>query len=980
MPPQLVPLVGRDAEMAALGRALDAAADGVAGVVLVTGEAGVGKSRLADDATALARARGFLALNAAASPLHGDLHFGVLVEALRPVVRTVETGARTRLVEGLADLGRLFDGLDLPAPEPLGDVGLERTRLFEAVCRLLERLSRQHPLLLVVDDLHWADVGSLAMLDYLVRGLVDARLLVLITRRGGETSSELDRLLSSLHRHGLLTELRLENLDPPGVATLARALLADEPPTTLTGLLVDRTRGLPLFVRALVTTLVESGRLYRSGGRWVLGQETIDDLPPEVVGLLRNRLDTLAGTDRTVLDTVAVAGGSISHDLIAELGPPEPELLHCVKRLRGHGLLAEQLGDQGVRYEVTHPLLAEVAYDELPAIARRRHHAAIATALGKLEPADSSRLAHHVAAAGAEIDAGTALDVLIAALDRALDRKAGEEAAGHAEAAIGMARGLDRVELLPRLLGQRAEALELAGRTDAAIAAWHEAAESASAQGRAVDAARHLRQLALVEWDAGRTADSQTHIDQATAALPETPLGPVHLSVAETRMRLYARRGLVSELSAEVDTLDRLVAATGSRRALALAQLGRGALCLRSGDHAGTVRAVSEVMRMAREDGSVRLLEDAHRPAVCNAVAWGDHQNARRLAVEARQLARELGAPAIELVDMACAAFVDFLTGDWDRAMRVADEVLALSHRVGMRRGVAAALCSRALVHTRRGQVDEAMACLREARSVYGEGLASDQHLHGIGDVCEAMLLVGRGDHQAALAAARSIPAGGLAVPALYLGVLGAAQVAVGDLGGARTTAALLTGQGPGAPYPAAVAAWVEGLVARAGSELQPALDAFARAADGFAALGMPYDAAVARLDWAELRADNLKPGADGEPAQVAALVAEHLEVLDRLGARPIADRARRLLRRLGTRPAPAPRARPAGQLTAREAEIARLVADGLTNPEIAGRLFISQRTVTTHLQRIYRRLGVTSRTALTRYVIEHLAAPGGNT
>jgi DNA-binding NarL/FixJ family response regulator len=119
----------------------------------------------------------------------------------------------------------------------------------------------------------------------------------------------------------------------------------------------------------------------------------------------------------------------------------------------------------------------------------------------------------------------------------------------------------------------------------------------------------------------------------------------------------------------------------------------------------------------------------------------------------------------------------------------------------------------------------------------------------------------------------------------------------------------------------------------------------------------MEFDAAITRLDWTET---------DGTDR-----ISDDLDLYDRLGARPAADRARRLLRGLGVRPAAA-RTRHSGELTAREAEIAALVADGLSNNEIAERLFISQRTVTTHLQRIYQRLGVGSRTGLTRYVLEH--------
>jgi DNA-binding CsgD family transcriptional regulator/tetratricopeptide (TPR) repeat protein len=973
VPSQLVPLVGREAEVTALGVALDAAAAGTAGVVALAGDPGVGKSRLVDECLALARARGFLTLHAAASLLHADLHYGIVVEAIRPVVRTAEAGARTRLVEGLSDLGRLFDGLDLPAPAPLGDPGMERTRLFEAVCRLLDRLTRQQPVLLAVDDLQWADPASLAVLDYAVRGLVDRRLMVLVTRRTGEASGELDVLLSSLRRAGLLTELEIGYLDNAGVTALTRGLLADDPPSMLVGLLVDRTRGLPLFVRALVRMLVGSGRLFRSGGRWVIGQEAVDDIPPEVAELLRSRIDALPSADRAVFDTVAVAGGTIGHDLLSALGPAEGELLGCVKRLRDAGLLVELLGDAGVRYEVTHPLLAEVAYDELPAVARRRRHATVVAALRQLGSSDLGRLAYHVRGADDQIDANTALDTLVAALDKALDDKAGEDAARHAEAAIGLARRLGRSELQPRLREQRAEALELAGRADAAIEAWREAADDSTARGQAVDAARQLRRLALVEWDAGHFADSQAHLDAATAALSGTTVGPEHLALAEARMRVFARSGQVRELREEIDALDRLAVTTGSRQALVFTHLGRADLCLRSGDHAGADHAVSLVMQVAREDGLILLLEEAHRPAFCNALAQGDHELARKLAEEGHQLAQEAGVPARQIITGVCMAFADVIAGQWDSAAASAGDLVALSHRLGLRRGVAGALSVRALVHARRGEFAEATACLRDARSVYREGLANDQHVLSLGDVCEAMVLLGRSDAASAVRVAQAISTGGIAVRPFRMRVLGEAQVACGDLAGARETAKLVAADGPGAPYPAAVSDWLNGLVSQAMDEPDAAAEAFGRAADGFAALTMPYEAAVARLDWADVIAS--ASGSAEVRGVAAAAVSGHLDELDRMGARPLANRARRLLRRLGARPTPVPRVRVAGQLSVRETEIARLVAEGLSNPDIADRLFISQRTVTTHLQHIYRRLGVASRTGLTRWVIENQPA-----
>jgi DNA-binding NarL/FixJ family response regulator len=256
---------------------------------------------------------------------------------------------------------------------------------------------------------------------------------------------------------------------------------------------------------------------------------------------------------------------------------------------------------------------------------------------------------------------------------------------------------------------------------------------------------------------------------------------------------------------------------------------------------------------------------------------------------------------------------------------------------------------------------------------VYREGLANDQHVLSLGDVCEAMVLLGRSDTAAALRVAQSISPAGIAVRPFCMRVLGEAQVACGDLAGGRETAELMAGDGPGAPYPAAVSAWLNGLVSQAGDEPEAAAEAFGRAADGFAALTMPYEAAVARLDWADVITS--ASGSAEVRGVAAAAVTGHLEELDRMGARPLANRTRRLLRRLGARPTPAPRVRVPGRLSARESEIARLVAEGLSNPDIADRLFISQRTVTTHLQHIYRRLGVDSRTGLTRWVIENLPA-----
>jgi DNA-binding CsgD family transcriptional regulator len=203
----------------------------------------------------------------------------------------------------------------------------------------------------------------------------------------------------------------------------------------------------------------------------------------------------------------------------------------------------------------------------------------------------------------------------------------------------------------------------------------------------------------------------------------------------------------------------------------------------------------------------------------------------------------------------------------------------------------------------------------------------------------------------------------------LAFALLGEAQAAAGDMEAAQRTASRLAGLGPGAPYPAALAAWVSGLAA--GTRRDPAralgaLDQLDIAVAGFAELGMPYEEAVARLDRALVRR-----AAGDSASAVAADINGALEVLDRLEAKPQADRARAALRQLGRRPATASAYHEERRLSVREQEVARLVAQGLSNAEVGERLFITTRTVATHLQHIYRRLELPSRAALIRYILE---------
>ena len=504
-------LVGRVAELGVLGMSIGRAAAGSVQVVAISGEAGIGKSRLAREGLRAAGETGFRTLESAAGRLHRDLSYAPIVEALRPLV------AEAALVEGLSDLARLFDGLRVPPLVGLGDPGLERTRMFEAVRTLIERASARLPLAILIDDLHWADPGTLALLHYLVRGLKQRRCLFLLTYRADEAGDELLELLRALQRAETLTPVELTGLDAAGVEDLAAAVLHGPAPPALREMLDRRSGGVPLYVKAIVLRLIETGALFRSGGRWVLGPSAPAGVPAVVSTLLRDKIKALPPTARRVLDVLAVCGGVTEHVLLLDVAD---DVVEGVTELRTANVIVEDTRGGGLSYRVVHPVLAEVAYDLVPVIVRRQLHARLAEAVERHRPDDVRLLAAHIRAAGDQVDPAHALEVLIAATRVNLARLAGDETCASAGAGLDHARRLGRYEAVDELAGAYAEACELAGRVEDAFPAWVEAANSA---GDAPTRARRLARSANVAWDLGRFADAHGLLDAADHALVGVP-------------------------------------------------------------------------------------------------------------------------------------------------------------------------------------------------------------------------------------------------------------------------------------------------------------------------------------------------------------------------------------------------------------------------------------------------------------------------
>lgn len=958
-------LRGRDAELRRLVGVVQEARCGSGRVVLVSGDAGIGKSRLAAEVVVCARDAGFVILRGGAHALHAGLAYAPLAEAIGPYLSGLDLARRHELLAGLDDLGRLFPELHLPAPGQLGDPALERTRLFEVVARLMAGIAARTPVLLFIDDLHWADPATVEMVHYLARGVAGRRVLLLVTYRGSEPASgtPLGDFVVSMRRSETAVEVALDPLTGAAVLDLLRDLLSTEPPARLVDAVVNRAAGVPLFVTALIGQLLESGALSRGPEGLKLSSPDVERLPIIVRDVVLARLRGLGPGERRLLELIAVAGEAATPDLLEDLWRGDAgELVEPLRRLVSDRLLVEQERSGALRFEVAHPLYAEVAYAEITAWDRRRLHAEVAQALERLRPDDVIALAPHYRYAADVLDPERTLEILAAAGRRALDLHADSEASRYLQAASRLAERLRDHAMLLRLSEALGEAHQRCGALESAAAAWRNGILTAQQEGDARTEGMLHHRLALLEWDRGDTARAMEHVAAGQAVDP----APDEQALEQLciRVMLLSRRwgaAVQREAATEIAAFAERYPASPMVK-LSTHMVG-AYTAFHDGDLVAARREAERLLSLAEKTGVAMALGAALRLLALAATTAGDLDLGRDHASRLITVTHQLGTPTLECSSRATLAGIHYLAGDWGRALAEADTALALARRSAAGRAMTGALALRTKLLAGRGELAEARTCLAEARRAYEAGVRGDRTMAVSIAAAQAAIACVSGDRADACEVPDDLPINtALPVPIQH-SLLAQGRLTIGDAEGALSVARHLRTIGRGdAPLPNAVADRLEGRVAGMCGDTDSATRLLKAATDQLESLGAPVEAAMARLDWCEIVAA-------ADPQSAAAGAAMCLAEFERVGARPFADRTRRLLRTLGVR---TPARAATGELSDREREVALLVAEGLSNAEIAARLFLSVRTVETHLHHVYARLGLDSRVALAQWVSRH--------
>jgi DNA-binding SARP family transcriptional activator len=645
------PLVGRDTQLARLEQAWLRAGSGTPQIVVLSGDPGIGKTRLA--AEIATRAAGGAVLYgrcdeepvASYQPFTEALDRGV-EDGVLPIaaVPDVHAGELARMLPRVAAARRA------PPPEPDPDAELARYRMFEAVRAALEAMTADRPALLVLDDMQSAGAGALALLTHLAARLRGEPLLLLIAFRdiGG---GGLPRLLAQLRRSRSVERIALGPLDAGAIARL----MTGDASADAAERVRQRTGGNPLFV---VETL-------RDGGE--------DDVPAALRELIAQRVDALGDDALALLRAAAVAGVVFElDDLRAVCELAEDELIRALERALDARVIREEAGAIGV-YEFAHALVADAVYAGMSGARRARLHRRLGEALAE-RGAPAGAVAHHLLAATPLADVELTLSWAERAAEAAVAALAYDDAATVLRRALPQARpDAGRARLLARL----GDALDRDGRREEARAAFAEAAVYARAAGDG-------EALAAAALGFKGLAVTVTTPDPEAVALLEEALREIGEAHVVLRARVQAALALESYYD-DVDRARRLaaeaveVARGGGDPATLAHTLSAQHLALWTGDHVRERLGVAtEMARVARAAGDPVALLQARNWRIVDLFDLGDIDGVLEEIAAYEREATELCLPRFEWYVPLWRAAIAILRGDWDSAE-------SLSHQAGER-------------------------------------------------------------------------------------------------------------------------------------------------------------------------------------------------------------------------------------------------------------------------------------------------------
>jgi DNA-binding NarL/FixJ family response regulator len=935
-------LIGRREEQERLAQALQRADAGNGALILIAGEAGVGKTRLADT---LASAPGVLVLrgratSGAASP------YGLIGAALRSQLRS-----DPKLLDSLGPLKPHLAGI---LPE-LGAAAEETNRatLFEAVCAAVTHLGSDRRLVLLLDDLHWSDAATLELLSALAEPLCGTAVVIVGTYRsdGLPRDHTLRRLRNELRRAGRLDEIVLDPLSATETEQMLAQILGDAPSESLTRAVHDRTLGVPFFVEEFARALTSTGVLQPGEHGLELASSDEVPLPDSVRDAVLLGLADLSEEARAAADAAAVAGDGFDLDVVADIAGSA-----ALAELLEHGI-ANEAGNGLATFR--HALSRESIYADIPWLRRRALHRQVAAAL-ETNGAPSAAVATHWVGAR---DTARARDALVRAVTESEALHAYRDAADAGRQALDLwsdqpGDGHDprRLEALEHYAANS----ELAGDLTEAIRAQRELSDLRGSHGDALALAKAQRRLAALYDMRGEreSAFAARRVAAQVCAENGHPDAAAldHLAMAN-HLRLSSRHSEAVELAR---TAVREAELAGRADIRARARGLEGLAQAKAGDYDAGLATVRESLAQALDAGLTGVVAELYQRLSIVLYEAADYRSAAEALDTALDLCRTDGSPNTQEACVSCLAYVLRDLGEWTEASRLCRELVDQGRSVFVAEGL---LGSIQAYQGRTGSGRRLLtSCLNQASRIDHYNMTVDS------TAGFAFVAAAEGAHDEAAQHCRSIlnrwresqdhhyALSGLRWSAVYLARQGD-RAAAHEFTDALSTVASTSGQ------PEALAAVGHAIaeLALLDGDAQTAAEQLTNALELHRTIDMPFVRAQI-----ELRA-GVALGAAGETEAGLERLADAYRAAKKIGARPLAAEAARetaaldasVVERLGRR---AQGDADGTGLSRRERDVVRLVAVGRTNREIAQELFLSTRTVDMHVRNILRKLDCRSR------------------
>jgi DNA-binding CsgD family transcriptional regulator/tetratricopeptide (TPR) repeat protein len=972
--------VGREEEFRRLQRGLHSAAAGQPGTVLIAGEAGVGKTRLVQEFAGRVGGEAQVLLGSCIPMTGGGLPYGPIVDALRPLARDLDPAELDELLGPTPDdLTRLLPGATLRPSrrllEPVSEYA--QVRLFELLLRLLDRLGGRRPVVLVVEDAHWADRSTLDLLVFLIRMARQERLLILATYRSDELRPQhpLRTALAELDRSWHLEHVELAPFTRAELAALVGNILGRPPPPAVVQRILTRSEGNAFLAEELLAAEAS-------------GQQPGQALPRRLQGMLLARITTLTADTRQVLGVAATVGRPTEHRLLAATSQlSEARLIAALREAVDRQLLVADHDTYGFR----HVLLLEAVYGELLPGERRLLHAAVAQALTE-DPQSSvlrrtsAELAHHWDVVG---DHPRALTASITAARAAAEVYGFSEAHQHYERALHLWEQVPDAKAglsLPALRLEAAECARWTGLPDQAAALLQAALADPESPFEPAQAALLYARLGEYQSETGDSKAAVAAYEEASRLVANEPTSAEKARVLAGHGTELMRQAQYSASRSLCEQAIAVARAAGARAEEGRALTTLGCDLARLGDPEAGVAALRQGLSLSEAAGS---FDDLHRAYYNLSVVLGLDAGRPHEALEVtrqglermRELGLGLALPSSGLRGERATQLSDL--GRWQEAEELVTEQMLGELPAAMALHLQLVL---GRIHMSRGQVELATEDAKTARRMVGQlnDPIADSYLQGY----LAELAASEGDYPVArsaiVKAVRHLADSEQHLDTLRFCRTGlratadaaerahdrrAPAAAIADIQATgeqllATARQALIQVGTHLPEANAQAAAYEAEFTRL--ELRSDPQQWAAVAGNWDALSRPYEAAYARWRQAEALL-----AAKGPKTAAASTLRQAHDMTIQLGAKPLRQEIERLAQRARidltpltatVNTAAARSAAPQHGLTPREQEALQHLVEGRTNRQIARALFITEKTASVHVSNIMSKLGATNR------------------